>query len=96
MGRPGPKKTQEYGVEFKRAAVQLSHRPGIQVKQSPMRSTSTRSCFRDGGRSSGKDASDRGHPNRNRGFARCHVSARSSDCRSWSASIDFFRRSTPS
>ena len=32
MGRPGPKKTQEYGVEFKRAAVQLSHRPGIQVK----------------------------------------------------------------
>jgi transposase len=32
MGRPGPKKTQEYGLEFKRAAVQLSHRPGIQVK----------------------------------------------------------------
>jgi transposase len=32
MGRAGPKKTQEYGVEFKRAAVQLSHRPGIQVK----------------------------------------------------------------
>ena len=24
MGRPGPKKTQEYGVEFKRAAVQLN------------------------------------------------------------------------
>ncbi len=32
MGRAGPKKTQEYGVEFKRAAVQLSHRPGIQAK----------------------------------------------------------------
>lgn len=32
MGRPGPKKTQRYGVEFKRAAVQLSHRPGIEVK----------------------------------------------------------------
>ncbi len=32
MGRPGPKKTQAYGVEFKRAAVQLSHRPGIQVR----------------------------------------------------------------
>ena len=32
MGRPGPKKTQSYGVEFKRAAVQLSHRPGIQVQ----------------------------------------------------------------
>jgi transposase len=32
MGRPGPKKTQAYGVEFKRAAVQLSHRPGIQVQ----------------------------------------------------------------
>ena len=32
MGRAGRKKTQEYGVEFKRAAVQLSHRPGIQVK----------------------------------------------------------------
>src|SRR6185436_14510492 len=32
MGRPGPKKTQRYGVEFKRAAVQLSHRPGLQVQ----------------------------------------------------------------
>ena len=32
MGQPGPKKTQDYGVEFKRAAVQLSQRPGIQVK----------------------------------------------------------------
>ena len=32
MGRASPKRTQEYGVEFKRAAVQLSHRPGIQVK----------------------------------------------------------------
>jgi len=32
MGRAGPKKTQRYGVEFKRAAVQLSHRPGIQVQ----------------------------------------------------------------
>jgi len=30
MGRAGPKKTQEYGVEFKRAAVQLSHRPELQ------------------------------------------------------------------
>jgi transposase len=32
MARAGPKKTQRYGVEFKRAAVQLSHRPGIEVK----------------------------------------------------------------
>ena len=32
MGRGGPKKTQAYGVEFKRAAVQLSHRPGIEVQ----------------------------------------------------------------
>jgi len=32
MGRAGAKKTQSYGVEFKRAAVQLSHRPGIQVQ----------------------------------------------------------------
>src|SRR5262245_36272204 len=32
MARARPKKTPEYGVEFKRAAVQLSHRPGIQVK----------------------------------------------------------------
>ena len=32
MGRPGPKKTPSYGLEFKRAAVQLSHRPGIQVQ----------------------------------------------------------------
>jgi len=32
MARAGPKKTPQYGVEFKRAAVQLSHRPGIQVK----------------------------------------------------------------
>jgi len=28
MARAGPKKTQRYGVEFKQAAVQLSHRPG--------------------------------------------------------------------
>ena len=32
MSRAGPKKTQRYGVEFKRAAVQLSHRPGLQVQ----------------------------------------------------------------
>ena len=32
MGRPGPKKKPSYGVEFKRAAVQLSHRPGVQVQ----------------------------------------------------------------
>ncbi|HEX4825774.1 MAG TPA: transposase [Candidatus Polarisedimenticolaceae bacterium] len=32
MGRPGPKKTPSYGLEFKRAAVQLSYRPGIQVQ----------------------------------------------------------------
>jgi len=32
MARAGPKKTQRYGVEFKRAAVQLSHRPGILVQ----------------------------------------------------------------
>ena len=32
MARAGPKKTQRYGVEFKRAAVHLSHRPGVQVQ----------------------------------------------------------------
>jgi transposase len=32
MARAGPKKTQRYGVEFKRAAVQLSQRPGVQVQ----------------------------------------------------------------
>ena len=32
MARPGPKKTQRYGVQFKRTAVQLSQRPGLQVK----------------------------------------------------------------
>jgi transposase len=32
MARPSPKKTQRYGLEFKRAAVLLSRRPGIQVK----------------------------------------------------------------
>ena len=31
MGRPGPKKAQEYGVGFERAAVQISRRPGIQA-----------------------------------------------------------------
>ena len=31
MARAGPKKTRQYGVEFKRTAVQLSHRPGLQV-----------------------------------------------------------------
>src|SRR5262249_54546865 len=32
MARPGPKKTQRYGVAFKRAAVALSRRPGLEVK----------------------------------------------------------------
>ena len=32
MARPGPKKTQRYGVAFKRTAVQLSRRPGLQVR----------------------------------------------------------------
>jgi transposase len=32
MARAGPKKTKGYGVEFKRAAVQLSHRPDMQVQ----------------------------------------------------------------
>src|SRR5215470_6096325 len=32
MARPGPKKTQRYGVEFKRTAVLLSRRPGLEVK----------------------------------------------------------------
>ena len=32
MPRAGPKKTQRYGVAFKRTAVQLSRRPGVQVQ----------------------------------------------------------------
>jgi len=32
MGRASPKKTQRYGVAFKRTAVQLSQRPGLQVQ----------------------------------------------------------------
>jgi transposase len=32
MARASPKKTQRYGVAFKRTAVQLSRRPGLQVK----------------------------------------------------------------
>lgn len=32
MGRASPKKTQQYGVAFKRTAVQLSQRPGLQVQ----------------------------------------------------------------
>jgi transposase len=32
MARPGPKKAQRYGVAFKRTAVQLSRRPGLQVQ----------------------------------------------------------------
>jgi transposase len=32
MARAGPKKTRQYGIEFKRTAVQLSQRPGIQVQ----------------------------------------------------------------
>jgi transposase len=32
MGRASPKKTQRYGVAFKRTAVQLSQRPGLQVR----------------------------------------------------------------
>jgi len=32
MARAGPKKSQRYGVAFKRAAVQLSRRPGLEVQ----------------------------------------------------------------
>lgn len=32
MARASPKRTQRYGVEFKRTAVQLSQRPGLQVR----------------------------------------------------------------
>jgi transposase len=32
MARASPKKTQRYGVAFKRTAVQLSQRPGLQVQ----------------------------------------------------------------
>ena len=32
MARAGPKKTRQYGVEFKRTAVLLSRRPGIEVQ----------------------------------------------------------------
>src|SRR5215467_6398803 len=32
MARAGPKKTQRYGVAFKRAAVELSRRPGLEVQ----------------------------------------------------------------
>src|SRR5262245_3172313 len=32
MGRAGPKKTPSYGLAVKRAAVRLSHRPGVQVQ----------------------------------------------------------------
>ena len=32
MARAGPRKTNRYGVEFKRVAVLLSQRPGVQVQ----------------------------------------------------------------
>ena len=32
MARAGPRKTQRYGIEFKRTAVLLSRRPGLQVQ----------------------------------------------------------------
>jgi transposase len=32
MARAGPRKTQQYGVAFKRTAVLLSRRPGIEVQ----------------------------------------------------------------
>ena len=32
MGRSGPRKIQRYGVVFKRTAVELSRRPGLQVQ----------------------------------------------------------------
>jgi transposase len=32
MARAGPKKIQRYGVAFKRTAVELSRRPGLQVQ----------------------------------------------------------------
>jgi transposase len=32
MARAGPKKTRQYGVAFKRTAVELTRRPGLQVQ----------------------------------------------------------------
>ena len=32
MAKPGPKKTNDYGVEFKLRAVQLSEQPGVLIK----------------------------------------------------------------
>ena len=32
MGTPGPQKINRYGVEFKLKAVQMSHQPGVLVK----------------------------------------------------------------
>jgi transposase len=32
MAKPGPQKTKSYGVDFKLRAVQLSHQPGVLVK----------------------------------------------------------------
>ena len=32
MAKPGPKKTNDYGVEFKLRAVQLSDQPGVLIK----------------------------------------------------------------
>lgn len=32
MGTPGPQKINRYGVEFKLKAVQLSHQPGVLIK----------------------------------------------------------------
>ena len=56
MARAGPKKTRQYGVAFKRTAVLLSRRPGIEVQavaealdSHPFMLSRWRKEFREGG-----------------------------------------------
>jgi len=96
MARAGPKKKPQYGVEFKRAAVQLSHRPGIQVKAVAEALDIHPFMLSRWGKSFGKDDSGHGPLSRSGEPVKLRPNGRSGGCRSWNASTDCCRRNMPS
>jgi len=56
MGKPGPVKIKNYGVDFKLRAVQLSNQPGVLVKDVAESLDIILSCFRSGASSAWRRA----------------------------------------
>ena len=95
MARAGPKRTRQYGVAFKRTAVLLSQRPGMQVQAvaealdiHPFMPSRWRKEFREGRLRLPMPVKP--------GGPKPDSCARFGGCRSWSGRISSSRRSTRS